>query len=496
MKNYFMLAVAGIVIVGNHQLAPGQDRWSRAESAPAAVLGRPVAAAALGQPRVLGVGDSTSDVHTAGYLNGRPAAAIRGRGEAVPSLSPIPLSGPLLTDAPQPAPTPGPMPPADGAAGAVPEPVYGPPIRPAGPLLAGAFDPSGPYAGQGPWWTRTWVAAEFLAWFVKNATSPALVFTTPVPPVIGAEVPLFTGASLYPQSRLGARISTGLWFDPCRMHGVESSFFFLGTRTFNRTFTAAPGQILVRRIIDAQNGNVPVLGETATTMTVSGLSQLLGGDLNYRRVLTNECGTRLDFLLGFKYLNLHETLRFTESGTGVIPGFGIATGTGIDEFATTNNFYGGQVGLRGERHFGRFYAEGFGKIAFGATAHRVAVSGGQTFVAPAPPPSGLPGNLLALNSNIGIRNATSFSMVPEVGLNLGYHLTPRLRLFVGYTFMYWSNVLRPGDQIDIKIQPNRIPYVNLPPIPPPAAQEVHPVVPFTRTDFWAQGVNVGLQFKW
>lgn len=500
MRKLWTLAALAAALVCPNQIVQAQDRWSR--PAPAATLGRPALAAALGQPRPLNSNGNDGDVYTAGYSSGRPV--MRNREDAAPALSPVPLTGPILTDTPAPAPTPSGVAPPSAPGFAVPAPGYCEscgPVYGGHPAIGECCDPYGQFGGYGPWWTRIWFGAEMLNWWQKNATSPALVFTAPIPagggpPVIGTEVPLFTGASLYPQFHIGVRASSGFWFDPCRLHGVESSFLYNGPRITNQTFTAAAGQMLVRRIIDSSNGNVPVLAETADTMTVSGVSQLLGSEINYRRLLCNDCGYRLDVIAGFKWLNLHEQLRFTETGTGVIPGFGVATGIGIDEFATTNNFYGGQIGVRGERQFGRFYAEGYGKIAFGQTDHRIAVSGGQAFVAPAPPPSGLPGNLLALNSNIGIFNATSFSLVPEVGLNLGYHLTPRLRIFVGYTFLYWSNVMRPGDQIDIRVQPNRIPYVNLPPVAPPANQEVHPVVQFRRTDYWAQGINVGLQFKW
>jgi hypothetical protein len=456
-----------------------------------------VPAAALGQPRVLGIGNE-SDVSTAGYMNGRPVAASRIRDNGAPMLAPVPGNGgPYLTDVPAPAPLPGGVPapaPAPGA-GAVPGSSF---CEACGPVFggehAGFGDPA--FGGHGPWWTRTWFSAEFLNWFTQNAVSPPLVHAAPIPAVVGNERVLFSGASLYPTYHPGGRFTAGLWLDPCMIHGVDSSFMFLGTRSFSQTFIAPAGQILVRRVIDAQNGNVPIFAETANTMTVSGIAQLMGADINYRRVLCNDCAFRLDLLVGFRWNQLHDTLRFTETGTGPLLNLGNFTGTGIDDFAATNNFFGGQVGVRGERDIGRFFINGYGKIALGQTQHRIAISGGQQFVAPVPPPAGLPGNLLALNSNIGIHNATSFSVIPELGLNLGYHLTPRLRFFVGYTFMYWSNVMRAGEQIDMRIQPNRIPYVNLPPIPPPAAQEIHPVVQFKRTDFWAQGINVGLQFKW
>ena len=35
--------------------------------------------------------------------------------------------------------------------------------------------------------------------------------------------------------------------------------------------------------------------------------------------------------------------------------------------------------------------------------------------------------------------------LPEIGVNVGYDVTPRLRVQAGYTFLYLSNVVRPGD---------------------------------------------------
>ena len=52
----------------------------------------------------------------------------------------------------------------------------------------------------------------------------------------------------------------------------------------------------------------------------------------------------------------------------------------------------------------------------------------------------------ATNSGSFTRN--EFSVVPEIGINLGYNVTQNLRLFAGYNFLYWTNVLRVADQVD------------------------------------------------
>ena len=59
-----------------------------------------------------------------------------------------------------------------------------------------------------------------------------------------------------------------------------------------------------------------------------------------------------------------------------------------------------------------------------------------------------------MQSNIGHFSQSQFAVVPEIGVKLGYQLTPNLRLQAGYNFLFWSNVVRPGQQIDTSVNPN------------------------------------------
>ena len=96
------------------------------------------------------------------------------------------------------------------------------------------------------------------------------------------------------------------------------------------------------------------------------------------------------------------------------------------------------------------------------------------------------------NSNIGIRSKDRFAVVPEVGINVGYDVTPRLRVFGGYSFLFWSNVARPGQQIDRTLDENRIP--DFPAAPPVTA--VRPSSGVTSESIWIQGVSFGILYKW
>ena len=73
-------------------------------------------------------------------------------------------------------------------------------------------------------------------------------------------------------------------------------------------------------------------------------------------------------------------------------------------------------------------------------------------------------------------------------MNVGYDLMPNLRATVGYTFIYWSRVARPGDQIDTNLNLSQLPPGPLNGIPRPEAS-------WSITDMWAQGISAGIDYR-
>jgi hypothetical protein len=61
---------------------------------------------------------------------------------------------------------------------------------------------------------------------------------------------------------------------------------------------------------------------------------------------------------------------------------------------------------------------------------------------------------------------------------------------VGYNFLYWSRVARPGEQIDLDVNPDLLPPEEQ------FAGATRPRFEFRDTDFWAQGIRVGLEAAW
>lgn len=129
------------------------------------------------------------------------------------------------------------------------------------------------------------------------------------------------------------------------------------------------------------------------------------------------------------------------------------------------------------------------KVAVGTTQSTVNINGNTVITDVAGATSSGPGGVLAQPSNIGQYSSSEFSVLPELGLNLGYDLSCRTRITVGYTMLYWSNVGRPGDQIDLSINERQF----FPGQTPVGAQQ--PQFEFASSSFWTHGLSVGLDYR-
>jgi hypothetical protein len=100
--------------------------------------------------------------------------------------------------------------------------------------------------------------------------------------------------------------------------------------------------------------------------------------------------------------------------------------TVIDSFSTINHFYGGQVGLVVDFSRGCWFLDFRGKLALGAISRVADINGSTTFLAGGTPTI-VPGGLFAQSTNSGHHTNAAFSVVPELGVRAGCHITSYLR---------------------------------------------------------------------
>jgi hypothetical protein len=231
-------------------------------------------------------------------------------------------------------------------------------------------------------------------------------------------------------------------------------------------------------------------GESSGGVFIATQSEVHGAELILRRRIDNCCDRRVDFLYGYRYAGLDESVLIRDELTSLDPNSNVPVGTvvgGFDSFRTFNQFHGGELGLAMDIYRRRWTMGLIGKVALGNMREQVTI-GGTTFVTvPGVPTVETVGGLLTQPSNIGGFSRDEFVVIPEFQVNLRYCLTRNLEFSVGYTFIYYSDVARPADHIDLRVDPRQI--------TDPANATPFPAFDFVGNPFWIQGLNLGLEYK-
>jgi hypothetical protein len=348
---------------------------------------------------------------------------------------------------------------------------------------------------------RFYGQAEYLLWWLKDTPQPVPLVTDGFVGSPGTHV-FMGGEDLDLGRHHGARLTLGYWLTDDRAWGVEASGFYLPKVTQRQSVSSsgAPGSVdLLVPFFDVDRDDEAVsfvssAGAFSGTASQEATSRLWGAEGNVVFGLTNPGPWRVELLGGFRYLNLAEGFSFATSSPDLPPGPATVFVT-EDIFDTHNNFYGGQLGLRGRYQAGRFTADATVKVAIGAMRQHVDVAGTFTtnFFTP-PIVQTFAGGLFAQPTNLGSYGRNVFAVVPEAGINLGFRLTDWASVVVGYTFLYASNVARPGNQIDRAINPTQSPAISLTD-PATLSGPARPRFKFDGSDFWAHGLNAGIAFN-
>jgi hypothetical protein len=353
---------------------------------------------------------------------------------------------------------------------------------------------------------RMWGSAEFLLGFRKSRQVPALVTTSPLGTsqidagVLGlpSTTTLFGGDGLQDSPQPGGRGEIGVWLDPRARTGVGGSFTGLANesvgfsassdgstilaRPFFNTLLAQPASQLVafpglvrgsvrvqsenevyaaeaflRQQIGLWPGQPPVLLlADSLALRVGSLFHLPGTQVSMAeyQALSGASWTRLDFIAGYQFSRVDDSLSITNNLVSLDPSFLGQIGTTLDafdRFDIRNDFHGGTLGLRTVSHYGRWSLAMLGKVALG-NMHQVATIDGETVITvPGGPSATTLGGLLSQASNIGYYDRDRFAVIPEARIMLNYDLTPRLSVGVGYDFIYWNRVALAGDQVDTRV---------------------------------------------
>jgi hypothetical protein len=343
------------------------------------------------------------------------------------------------------------------------------------------------------------VRGEYLIWWLREGHVP----------------PLLTTSSFASQGRLGQPDTQVLYgddrletrhndrFNGTRftlsymlndLFGVEGNFIFLERDSTYFKAVSDGSQLLARPYINVLDG-------TAQSGIVAGPlpngDVRSGGFVGYSRVelFTQEANGfavwfadqnyRVDLLCGARFLEMRDRVDETAAAR-LLPAqttlYGLSDHIWVHDF-----FWGGQLGVRGEATWDRWSLHLRGEAALGGDDQQVRAFGQRVYQTPVVRLT-RPFGLAVLPSNSGVFQRTVLDAIYEITVNVGYQLTEHWQLFAGYTFLGWQNPIRAGDQIDVFVNPTQITG--------PLVGPARPAIPFKEEFFWAQGVNVGLEFRW
>lgn len=353
---------------------------------------------------------------------------------------------------------------------------------------------------------RLWLRAEYLHWWTEGMDTPALATTSPdgtdQDDAAALGLPGTTvlfGGEINDDSTHGMRLKAGFFLTRSAAFGIEGEYFGLAEQ--DDSFSASTGRSIVGRPFyrtDTDRETAQLIdfpGIVDGNLSIRSSSDLRSYLLAGRASLCPTCGgncvacrntDRVDWIVGYRYIELEDSLSFNENLTSLGPPGDIALS---ESFSTNNEFNGLQLGVTYQANLKRVWLESLLRVAVGNNSQRVRISG-QTAITEFGITETSEGGLLAQRFNSGTFEREEFTMIPELGLTLGFRFTDWLHATAGYSLVYLPAVVRAGDQIDTDVNPEL-----LAPATDPLTAGNRPRFEFVETDYWAQGLNLGVQLQ-
>jgi len=340
---------------------------------------------------------------------------------------------------------------------------------------------------------RSWYSGEVLLWWSKPQSVPPLLTASRagVPTLDGPNtVVLLGGGKTNPPNLTGGKFVLGWALDPAQRTGMEISYLFTGTQTSHDR--VGPTRLNIGRpIVNPYTGAEDVVAVNTAAMPgifqawastriqswgITGVANLYEGE-----------NLKVNGLAGYRYFMVNEGLRFEQYSE--FQGFDtFYRSRTADQIDAHNRFHGGELGLRTELSHGAFSLQLDTKVSLGKTVEVVRISGQTVGVSDGPMGSTtqwFPVGVYGQPSNAGRRTQSHFSALPEGALKLGYQLGQRARFTVGYSVIYLGDAVRPGDQIDRVVDLGQL-----------STPSERPLPLFERSDYWIQGVTLGLDWRY
>lgn len=298
----------------------------------------------------------------------------------------------------------------------------------------------------------------------------------------------FNGAS-------GIRPRLDAWLTDDQFLGIEVEGFVLEQVTAGSpvsTTNGSPATFLIFENPDNSKAALPftIPGLITGSSAANGMSRLWGVDSNLATHIAVARGgwtLQATLLAGGRFLELDDRVVITNRQ--VLVADPSVSATGEANFATRNQFIGGQVGSRFGLTRGPWTLDLTTKVALGEAHLVTEVTGSPLVSGSSVLPPLVPGPLLALPSNVGLLSSDRIAVVPECNVRLRWQVTDHIHLSLAYNVLYWNKILCPGDQMDPHVNTTQLPFNG------PVTGTLAPAKQFVFTDAFAHGVEAGLGFS-
>ena len=362
---------------------------------------------------------------------------------------------------------------------------------------------------------RFWFGVDYLGWQLSGTDLPPLVTASPTGTAIAnagvlgdSSTTILAGNSTVGDDwRNGYRLQAGFWLDDCRTVAITGEYFDVGSDNYFFQQGSDSSLIVTRPFynseLDTNDAELVSLDtELDGTVTVRQSDDFRGAALLLQSCLRRSCdpcgnGVDLDVIGGYRYYQYNSQLAINEdlevlAGTTspLIPGTTILVS---DRFNATNEFHGGEIGLKGRVHRSCYWLEGMASMAIGANRRGVTVDGSTTSTVPSVGSSTAAGGLLTSEvTNIGYYSDSKTTVIPNFRLALGCQIAPRVSGHIGYNVIVWDDVVVAADHLPpgLAVDPR-----NLPPITTGGGTD--PAFPGLQSSTMvAHGLDVGIEFTY
>lgn len=374
--------------------------------------------------------------------------------------------------------------------------------------------------------TRFWFRGEYAYYWTSGMNLPPLVTTGPfnsgltssTDPVGSLGRPdttiLYGNNTVLYDGRSGFYLNTGMWLDRCRTYAIQFDWLDLGPQDarYSVSSNANGSPAIGRPYYDVQAGRqwrelVSYPGTLSGTVSVEANDHFGSAGVALRkRCMAPSCHDccpkdpcdccnkgceciGLDLIVGYRYYSLTDNITIRENLTALAPPI---TGTRIDvtdSFRAANEFHGAELGLSADVVRGKWTLTLLLKAALGNNYQTVNING-RTVVTDALGNSiNYDAGVYATRTNIGTYHKNDFVIIPEIGLQAAYEINCHWKVYAGYNILYWASVMRSAQAIDLNVDPRNIPGG----LDPSATH--FPQFEWCGSNFWAQGLRVGLEYR-